>query len=334
MVPGTWYQASKFLVLTALFYANTISCSKPDIPNYSDHCASIVPESLPIAPQVTTLPFLPNQDGYYLGGDEILKHVESSRDYYSSNVRKVLLFRGLSAILKLNNVKTSSTIASLVRGTLESLSYADDSSYFEATSLLMFPLKNYNTVAAEESDNGCASGTDIAKSSLSLPLDQLRSILHHPFNLTTTLVSEGSWNAKKKQLCVVGCRISTPTNSLKDSQVEDCSMRLSLRFAAVWSIRDTNNSAGYISSNKNRDFSGYFDRIQLRSYGINGIKIPGLKYEYTLVDRVRKLCPKMQPGRSEGMQYPGNSYDMQFHVSQEFRRKKIWMGLCESCLDG
>ncbi|KAF2316307.1 hypothetical protein GH714_041648 [Hevea brasiliensis] len=92
-------------------------------------------------------------------------------------------------------------------------------------------------------------------------------------------------------------------------------MRLSLRFAAVWSIRDTNNIAGYISSNKNRDFSGYFDRIQLRSYGINGIKIPGLKYEYTLVDRVRKLCPKMQPGRSEGMQYPGNSYDMQFHMS-------------------
>ncbi|KAK0601483.1 hypothetical protein LWI29_024712 [Acer saccharum] len=47
----------------------------------------------------------------------------------------------LTAVLQLSGVKNS-TITSLIRGTLQSLSSVDDPNYFEPISILMFPEKN------------------------------------------------------------------------------------------------------------------------------------------------------------------------------------------------
>ncbi|XP_065877323.1 uncharacterized protein [Euphorbia lathyris] len=467
--PKAWYQLPwlhiiRLLALIALFYTSAVSSSNPGISNYHDRCAAVIPESTPTDPEFTIIPFPPNQDGYYLGGDEVLKHQDSSRFYYSPNNRRVLLFRthkvyrtnvdgvykveaslilepsrimhgfadssltlsswsrdgalsfeiegfwskssgklcmvgsastysregkhdSLSALLKLNDVRSESNITSLIRGTLESLSSADDSTYFQPLSLLMFPLMNYTyTEVTKEADYGCMgdADADAAKSSLGLPLsfsfcsafsransfelqysndcsstkncnpfggddgylpqimslssfqcsDDRRSVRflvefqngsyyssYSPFNPNKTLVAEGSWNSEKNQLCVVACRISTPTNSLDSSLVEDCSSRLSLRFPAVLSMNTSSTIVGHMWSNKTAGVSGHFDNITFHIYRDNRIEIPGLKYEYTQIDRARNSCRKKQHKRSDGMKYPdGNPYNMQFH---SFRIRKV-----------
>ncbi|XP_021595162.1 uncharacterized protein LOC110602045 [Manihot esculenta] len=447
-----------------------VSCSQPDILNYHDKCAKVVPESSPTSPEFITIPFPPNQEGYFLGGDDIFSYSNSNSSsnssryysYYSSGERKVLLFRThhvhstdldgvykvqasfilqpsrssyyvedvtysysyspqvisswsergalslelegfwskstgklcmvgsssaysqqgkapvLHAVLKLDDVKSENKITSLIRGTLESLDYADDSSYFKPISILMFPGMNY--IYTPELDSVCSGEIDAAKSSLVLPLSKsicsvfsresnsfklmyasgcdsakrckllgegvgflpgvmsmrlitcshdrpsLRFLLEFPnssyadyylpFSPNTTFVAEGSWNSKKNQLCVVACRISTTTNSLSSSLVEDCSIRMSLRFPSVWSIRKRSAIVGHIWSNKSAKESGYFKRIRFQSYMSELLGIPGLKYEYTLVDKARKSCTEKQPDREKESQYPdANSNDLQFDMA-------------------
>ena len=59
----------------------------------------------------------------------------------------------LSAVLKLVNMKNSSTITDLVSGTLESLSSVNEFNYFEPITILFFPQTNYKyTLVPEEND--------------------------------------------------------------------------------------------------------------------------------------------------------------------------------------
>ncbi|XP_012074974.2 uncharacterized protein LOC105636321 [Jatropha curcas] len=461
-----WLQIAEFLTLVTLFCANVVSSSHPDIPNYRDYCNSIVPESTTTSPELTTIPFPPNQDGYYLGGDGIFEHPNSTLYYYSSTTRKVLVFqtdhvhstnvdgvykvegslilqpsrtsyyvedvrysysyspqvisswseRGAlsfqvegfwskstgqlcmvgssssyseqgkahrlhNAVLKLDNVKSESTITSLIKGTLVSLSSADGLNHFEPISILMFPLMKYAyTEVSKEPDSVCAGETDTAKISLSLPLSKsicsifsggsnsfkllyasdcdsakncnpfgdsvgylprlmslnliqcssdkpsLRFLLEFPnssyadyylpFNPNATFIAEGSWNAKENKLCVVACRISAATSSLNSSIVKDCSIRMSFRFPSVWSIGNISDIVGNIWSKKRRNELGYFKRIRFQNYMEQVRGIPGLKYEYSLVDKARKSCPEKQPSRKKGSQYPDpDSNEMQFDMS-------------------
>ncbi|TXG66972.1 hypothetical protein EZV62_008247 [Acer yangbiense] len=81
----------------------------------------------------------------------------------------------LTAVLQLSGVKTS-TITSLIRGTLQSLSSADDPNYFEPISILMFPQTNYQyTKNSNEFKNECSGNTNVAESS-SLSLHLGRSV--------------------------------------------------------------------------------------------------------------------------------------------------------------
>ncbi|CAK7356202.1 unnamed protein product [Dovyalis caffra] len=457
--PSTWYyrlswlHTAIFVVLSTIFYTNMVSCSKTDIP-YNKHCALIVPESNPNAfPQFTTIPFAQNQDGYFLGGEEILNHPNSSGYNYPSSNRRVLFFlthsvystgvddiykveatlmlktsdfeyytdggisgggplsfeiegfwsistgklcmvgsgstysedgkhHVLAALLKLDDVRNSSTISSLVRGALESLSTEGDSDYFKPISLLMFPQINYKYTKVEKAlDHVCSGGIEVPKSlslglKLSSPICQafyrwnewfkleyssgckstnsrspfsegvgylpqimslrpiqcsedgrsLRFLIkfpnssyddyYHPFNPDTTLVAEGSWDVNKNRLCAVACRILNSTNSLNNSHIEDCSVRLSFRFPAVWSIRNTSDMVGNIWSNKPGNDSGYFNTIMFRSYENFLVGIPGLRYEYTVVDKARKSCLEKQPSKTKGRRYPdANSNDMRFDMA-------------------
>ncbi|KAL1821565.1 hypothetical protein ACET3Z_016434 [Daucus carota] len=134
------------------------------------------------------------------------------------------------------------------------------------------------------------------------------------FNPNSTLVGEGLWDEKKNSLDIVGCRISTST-SLGDVRVGDCSYRLSLWFPSVWSIKNRDKAVGQIWTNKTSEDLGYFGRTKLRSTSTYGyLNVPGLKYEYTGIERMSKLCPKKAAGR--GKRYPrGQSYDMRFDMS-------------------
>ncbi|CBI20307.3 unnamed protein product, partial [Vitis vinifera] len=284
----------------------------------------------------------------------------------------------LSAILKLINIKNSSTITHSVSGTLESLSSVNDFDYFEPITILLFPQMNYKyTLVPEENDTGSTGRHNVPERSSpdtglitgicsilrrgypfeleyahhcnsshictpfggdieylphiisteviqcseyerrSLVLVKFQSDEHYqPFHPNMTLVGEGWWDAKKSRLSVVACRLSNLKNSLANAQVGDCSVRLSLRFNTIWSIRNMSMMLGQIWSNKTVNESGYFERIAFQSTQNVMLEVRGFKYEYTETDRARSLCQIKKPAGNKGVAYPnGYSSDMQFHMS-------------------
>ncbi|KAH1063459.1 hypothetical protein J1N35_028446 [Gossypium stocksii] len=286
----------------------------------------------------------------------------------------------LAAVLKINNLKNSSTIRTLVTGTMDSLNSVDDPNYFERISLLMFPQVNYTyTMVSTQFSEECPWGTDV-QPELSLRLSRTRTICDmfssgsnafeleytgscksskccNPFgecigylpsvmslsmiqcsndrlslrfliefwnnsyrgyygspNISTSLIGEGSWDEKKNRLHIVACQIYDASSSLDKSHVGDCTTRLSLRFPAILSIRNTSTIVGEIWSVKPRNESGFFDRAQFR-YG-GRIQLQGLKYEYMEMDKVKKSCPMKNPTNSSnrGQYLYGYSTDMRFRL--------------------
>ncbi|MFQ6641267.1 hypothetical protein Gotur_016543 [Gossypium turneri] len=266
----------------------------------------------------------------------------------------------LAAVLKINNLRKSSTIRTLVTGTLDSLNSIGDPNHFEQISLLMFPELNYAyTMISKQFSEGCPRGTDVQPMS-SLRLSQTRTICDmlgksnafeleytgscnsskscNPFgdgigylpsvisltmiqcsndrlslrfliefrndsyqgyysspNLNTSLIGEGSWDAKSNRLCIIACRIYDASSSLEKAQIGDCTTRMKLR-----------------------NEGGFFDMIEFRNtapYG--GIQLQGLKYVYTEMDEVKKSCPKKNSRTNSSMEhYPdGYSGDMSFSMS-------------------
>ncbi|KAA8523900.1 hypothetical protein F0562_010323 [Nyssa sinensis] len=135
-------------------------------------------------------------------------------------------------------------------------------------------------------------------------------------NLNATLVGEGSWDKKRNQLCIAACRILNVTDSFGKAHVGDCSIRLSLRFPAVWSIRNMSGIVGQIWTNKTAKDPGYFDRIKFRSFGNDVVNDLGLKYEYTEIERARSSCPVKKPLKNKKVRYPSaNSFDMRLDMN-------------------
>ncbi|GMP52931.1 hypothetical protein CsSME_00018569 [Camellia sinensis var. sinensis] len=131
-----------------------------------------------------------------------------------------------------------------------------------------------------------------------------------PFEPNSTLVAEALWDAEKSQLCIVACRV------LKDDHVGDCSIRMSLRYPALWSIKNREAIVGQIWTNKTVNEAGYFNKILFGSYENNMVGVSGLRYNYTQMERVSKSCPmnNNNPVKRKGERYPeANSYDMRLH---------------------
>ena len=130
------------------------------------------------------------------------------------------------------------------------------------------------------------------------------------------LVGEGWWDAKNNLISIVACRILNTMESLANARMGDCSMRLSLEFPAILSIRSGSGYVGQIWSNKTVDDSGYFNRIMFKSPEDMTLGIPGLKYEYTEIDRAGKLCQKKNSAGNKWERYPNpkESFDMQFDM--------------------
>ncbi|KAK8648432.1 hypothetical protein V6N13_129184 [Hibiscus sabdariffa] len=292
----------------------------------------------------------------------------------------------LRAVLKLNNIKDSSDINTLITGTMDSLYPADEPNYSDPVSVLMFPEGSYKyTRVSKDFSQGCPGGTDVPKnSSLNLsrtrPICDMFSYGYSAFeleyasgcdsskscsplgdgdrylprfmylsmiqcsddmlslrfrieftddtymryssspNFSTSLIGEGSWDAKKNRLCIVACRIEDASgSSLEKSHVGDCTTRLSLRFPAILSIRNTRTLVGEIWSEKPRNEPGFFDRILAGdTYKNRGqTQLQGLKYEYMETDQVNKSCPKQSiKGNRRSRQYPdGYSADMAFSMT-------------------
>ena len=89
MVMGFYSTTFLFLVLSIVFSPTSVSSSPTQL-SYSDHCASILPESTPTRPEFTTSRLTGFSAGYFTGGTAILDQNSSS---YSSGFSKSLTFR-------------------------------------------------------------------------------------------------------------------------------------------------------------------------------------------------------------------------------------------------
>lgn len=135
-----------------------------------------------------------------------------------------------------------------------------------------------------------------------------------PFNPNTTLVSEGVWDEKENWLCAVACRILNTTGLGVGPSVGDCSIKLTLRFPAVLSLRNRSTVSGRVWSDKVVGESGYFSSIGFQGFWkVSGLH--GLQYRYTEIDRVRKTCAEKITARQKGKKYPdGYSSDTAFSM--------------------
>ncbi|KAJ8761674.1 hypothetical protein K2173_004450 [Erythroxylum novogranatense] len=135
------------------------------------------------------------------------------------------------------------------------------------------------------------------------------------FDPNTMLIGEGTWDDNNNRLCVVACRLSNHENSLANAYVDDCSIRLSLRFPKTLTVRNGSTVVGQLWSNKTADETGYFSRIAFHGSGNRILRDPDLKYKYTVLDRVSKSCSRQKIVKGKGKKYPNvYSLDMRFDM--------------------
>ncbi|KAL2327663.1 hypothetical protein Fmac_021090 [Flemingia macrophylla] len=119
------------------------------------------------------------------------------------------------------------------------------------------------------------------------------SVARWSFNLNATLVGEGWWGEEKNQWCI-GCHFLGMQESMANVHMGDCSTRMSLRFPKIWSIHDASSIEGQIQSNKSVRDLGFFKGVVLRNFQYRRVEISGIKYEYSQLDKVRRLCPRQK----------------------------------------
>ncbi|KZV23223.1 hypothetical protein F511_05062 [Dorcoceras hygrometricum] len=107
---------------------------------------------------------------------------------------------------------------------------------------------------------------------------------YEEFDPNATLIGEGSWDDKKNQLLIVACRILDPVNHF-----------------------------------------GYFRNINLTSSdgGDPAVSLPGLTYEYTELNKAKKLCQVKKVKKTKGNIYPdAKPYNMRFDMSVQSSKEK------------
>ncbi|KAH6775640.1 hypothetical protein C2S52_013201 [Perilla frutescens var. hirtella] len=145
------------------------------------------------------------------------------------------------------------------------------------------------------------------------------------FDVGSTLIGELSWDDKNKRMIGVACEISNPSQQLGIA-VTNCKTRLSLSFPSVLTIRNDAKIVGEIWSSKSVDDSGYYRNISFFNsdeYAYGEVSLAELRYEYTELDRVKKLCPSKKPAKKGNVYPDGQSYDMRFDMDIKNGQGKV-----------
>ncbi|GAB4831188.1 hypothetical protein Ancab_005196 [Ancistrocladus abbreviatus] len=138
---------------------------------------------------------------------------------------------------------------------------------------------------------------------------------HQVFYPSRTLVAEGAWDGNKSRICFAACRILGFEDLPGNASVGDCSFRLNFTLRAVLSIRSRSVIYGQLWSNKNVNETGYFDRMGIQSSGFRQQALPGMRYEFTEIERASEYCAKEKAVKHKGWHYPDPySSDMIFHM--------------------
>ncbi|XP_076905570.1 uncharacterized protein LOC143561339 [Bidens hawaiensis] len=138
------------------------------------------------------------------------------------------------------------------------------------------------------------------------------------FQPSISLIGEGTWNGIKDELCIVACHILNQSDPLGSARVGDCSVRLSLWFPAVRSITKTHNTEGQIWSTNLKDDLGSFKMAKFKSFD-HSRENYGMKYEYTQMERVRRICPK---NKHVGNKYQRDEYQSGYHSFDMYVKHK------------
>ncbi|KAH0468402.1 hypothetical protein IEQ34_003435 [Dendrobium chrysotoxum] len=107
-----------------------------------------------------------------------------------------------------------------------------------------------------------------------------RSWLDYQFLPEDSLVGEGFWDHEKNQMCLVACQV------LANASVGDCTVGLSLWFPLVFTIKSRSRVIGRIWSNKNKNDPGYFSTMSFRDSGRYQNLVPGIKYQYSVLEGI------------------------------------------------
>ncbi|MFS7921400.1 hypothetical protein Hanom_Chr03g00236351 [Helianthus anomalus] len=124
------------------------------------------------------------------------------------------------------------------------------------------------------------------------------------FQPEISLIGEGTWNGVKDELCVTACRVLNQSDPLGNARVGDCSIGLTLWFPAVRSITKTHTTEGQIWTTKFTDDLGSFRTAKFQSFD-HSEQNYGSKYEYTQMEKVRRICLKK---KKAGNKYPADEY--------------------------
>jgi Protein of unknown function (DUF2921) len=132
-----------------------------------------------------------------------------------------------------------------------------------------------------------------------------------------SLVAEGVWDHHNSKLCLSACRVTDKENN--PSVIGECSLSLSFWFPATFSLKQRSTMVGRIwntsdvsNNNANKIVSLYSIDSYIRFY--SSFSVPGLKYEYTEVDKARKNCKTKNFSPKKIGKYP----DAQSHRDKEF----------------
>ncbi|KAK4420358.1 hypothetical protein Salat_1986100 [Sesamum alatum] len=149
-----------------------------------------------------------------------------------------------------------------------------------------------------------------------LAMFQNASYADRSFGLNSTLIGEAVWDDENHRLVLAACRVLNPV-SHSGSPVGDCTLRLSLNYPSIWTVRNGIEIVGQLWSNRSVEDSGYFSQIDVRSFDETNdvVAYPWLRYEYTELDRARGSCPVKKPGKKRNLYPDGRSYDMRFDMS-------------------
>nr|XP_011459377.1 PREDICTED: uncharacterized protein LOC105349945 [Fragaria vesca subsp. vesca] len=287
-----------FFVFTTFFFNLLSFCASAAQISYSDHCASVVPESIVKINSGSQYIHLIHTGYYYIGGGSDILNLYSPEmqvknsvgfqclDIRETHVQGLFKLEGTLDFQVTNRfqadsmppIVTSGSVSFRLNGFWSEPSgnlcmVGSSTSMYSKLGHYCILAKNCTPISTSESpravlfkDISCSEDNGRVRVLVEFTDGRLNQYQCPTlFNPNTTLVGEGSWDAKKNQLYVVACRFLNTTHSLNSTNVGDCSTRLSLRIHAEGTMGRTSNIVGQIWSTKTVTELGYFEKITFAS---------------------------------------------------------------------
>ncbi|XP_078169503.1 uncharacterized protein LOC144563915 [Carex rostrata] len=141
-----------------------------------------------------------------------------------------------------------------------------------------------------------------------------------------SLVAEGVWDSHNSKLCLLACGVIG--KEYNSSVVGDCSLGLTFWFPTTFSLKQRSTMVGRMWNTTDNSKNDGNKMVSVHSTDIySSTDVPGLKYEYTELDRARKYCNiKNFDSKMTGKFPDAQSYmDMRFYFSvRDTKGRQIW----------